>query len=53
LFHTPTVAEIALLIIQHQAQQATLEDMERMLTELEALSDESAKKLRADDKASA
>jgi hypothetical protein len=53
LFHTPTVAEMALLIIQHQAQQVTPEDMEPMLTELEALSDESAKKLRADDKASA
>jgi amino acid adenylation domain-containing protein len=53
LFNAPTVAEMALLIIQHQAKQATPEDMERMLTELEALSDESAKKLRADDGASA
>jgi acyl carrier protein len=52
LFNAPTVAEMALLIIQHQAQQATPEDMERMLTELEALSDESAKKRRADDGAS-
>jgi hypothetical protein len=48
LFHTPTVAEMALLPIQHPAQQATPEDMERMLTELEALSDESARKLRAE-----
>jgi acyl carrier protein len=53
LFNAPTVTEMAMLIIQHQAQQATPEDMERMLAELEALSDESAKKLRADNGAGA
>jgi acyl carrier protein len=53
LFDAPTVAEMAVVITQHQAQTATEEDIERMLTEVEALSDESAKKLSADDGASA
>ena len=53
LFDAPTVAEMALLITQHQAQTRREEDIERMLTEVEALSDESAKKLSADDGAGA
>ena len=40
LFQAPTVADMSVVIIQNQAKQADNKDIDRMLTELEALSDE-------------
>ena len=48
LFESPTVAEMALVVTQNQAMQAKPEDIERMLAELEALSDTEARQLLAD-----
>ena len=42
LFESPAIADMAVLIAQNQAKQAEPEDIERMLTELEALSEEQA-----------
>ena len=42
LFEAPTVASMAVAITQNQAKQAAQEDLDRMLAELEALSDEEA-----------
>ena len=39
LFGSPTVAEMALVVTQNQAMQAKPEDIERLLAELDALSD--------------
>ena len=44
LFESPTVADMALMIVQNQAVKAGQEDVERMLAELEALSREEARK---------
>ena len=44
LFDSPTVAEMALVIVQNQARRVEQGSVERMLTELEALSDEEARK---------
>jgi amino acid adenylation domain-containing protein len=49
LIEAPTVAEMAVVLIQHQVKEAGSGDVERMLAELDALSDEEAKKLLADD----
>lgn len=49
LFEAPTVAEIAVVIIQHQANMADQGHIERMLVELEALSDQQAQHLLADE----
>jgi acyl carrier protein len=49
LFEAPTVAEMAVVIIQHQVNTADQEQIERMLTALEALADEQAQRLRADE----
>lgn len=43
LFQSHTVAEMAIVIAQNQAQQAHEADVERILEELEALSDQEAK----------
>jgi hypothetical protein len=43
LFDAPTVAEMAVVIARHHARNATPDDIERMLAELEALSDENLK----------
>jgi len=48
LFEAPTVADMALAITQSQVNQAEPADIERMLAELEALSDTEAKQLLAD-----
>lgn len=48
LFDSPTVAEMAVVVIQNQARKAEQEDVERMLAEVEALSVEEAKKRLAD-----
>lgn len=45
LFEAPTVAEMAAVITQSQARNLAGEDLDRILTELEALSDEEAREL--------
>jgi acyl-coenzyme A synthetase/AMP-(fatty) acid ligase/acyl carrier protein len=45
LLQAPSVAEMALLIMQSQAKKAGEEDLNRMLAGLEALSDEEAQRL--------
>jgi len=45
LFQSPTVAEMAAVIDERQKNRLTEEELERMLTELEAMSEEEAKKL--------
>ncbi|MCG8348800.1 MAG: amino acid adenylation domain-containing protein, partial [Chloroflexales bacterium] len=45
LFETPTVAGLALLIAQSQAEQAEDTDLEQLLAELDQLSDDEAKEL--------
>ncbi|HLF04848.1 MAG TPA: non-ribosomal peptide synthetase [Dehalococcoidia bacterium] len=47
LFSVPTVAQMTVVVAQHQAQQASPEDVERLLAELEALSEEQASQLLA------
>ena len=49
LFETPTVAEMAVVITQNQAKKVGQEDPARMLTEVEALSDEEAQRLLAQE----
>ena len=47
LFAAPTVAQMTVVVAQHQAEQASPEDVERLLAELEALSEEQANQLLA------
>ena len=47
LFESPTVADMAVMIVQNQAKKAGQGDVERMLAELEALSSEEAKRRAA------
>jgi acyl carrier protein len=42
LFDSPTVAEMAMVIAAHQAKLANPDELERMLSEVEASSDEEA-----------
>ena len=49
LFESPTVAEMALVITEHQANKANEIDIDRMLAELEALSNQHARRLLTDD----
>ena len=49
LFEAPTVADMAVVIVQNQAMQVAQEDRERMLVELEALAEAQAKQLLADE----
>jgi len=51
LFDAPTVAEMALIIVQNQAKPATDVEMERMVCEVEAMTEEEAQKLLAGDDA--
>ena len=48
IFESPTVADMAIVIVQNQAKEAGPEDLARMLTEVEALSDKEAQRLLAD-----
>ena len=48
LFDLPTIARIAVLIIQHQARKASPEDLARGLTELEAMSEEQTERRTAE-----
>jgi amino acid adenylation domain-containing protein len=50
LFQSPNVAEMAVVIAQAQAEKADREDVERMLAELEIISDEEARQRLADEK---
>ena len=50
LFESPTVAEMAEAISHHQVLEADQQSIERMMAELEDLSDEQAKQLLADGK---
>ena len=52
LFQAPTVADMALVITQRLAKVANQADIDRMLTELEALSAEKAKQLLTEDETS-
>ncbi|MGH7770384.1 MAG: hypothetical protein ACREQP_23270, partial [Candidatus Binatia bacterium] len=45
LFQSPTVAEMAAVIRQYQETSLTEEELERMLAEVETMSEEEAKKL--------
>jgi amino acid adenylation domain-containing protein len=48
LFQAPTVAEMSAVIDERQKNRLTEEELERILTELEAMSEEEAKKLGGD-----
>jgi hypothetical protein len=45
LFKAPTVAEMAAVIAEHQGKTLAEEDLDRVLSELESLSDEDVHKL--------
>ena len=47
LFQSPTVAEMAAVITEHQAKKLGEEELDRILTELESLSEEEAQRLVA------
>ena len=47
LFESPTVADMAVVITQGQANEADEEDVDRMLADLESLSDEQARQIIA------
>ena len=49
LFDSPTVADMTMIITQNETKKAGQEELARMLTELEALSDEEAQRLLADE----
>ena len=49
LFKAPTVADMAVVIVQNQVEKAESKDFERLLAELEALSDGEARKLFTDE----
>lgn len=48
LFEAPTVAEIAVVNAQNQATKARRKEVSRMLTDLEALSDDEPQRLLAE-----
>jgi hypothetical protein len=50
LFDSPTVADMAAVITRNQTNRARQEDLARMLRELEALSDEDARRLLESEK---
>jgi acyl carrier protein len=50
LFQAPTVADMAVVIVQNQAEKAGNTDIEHMLTELETLSDEEALRTFGDER---
>ena len=49
LFQSPTVAEMAVVITEHQGRQLGEKDLARMIDELESLSDQEAQGLVAED----
>jgi amino acid adenylation domain-containing protein len=52
LFQSPTIAEMAAVIVEHQGERLGEEGLERMLGELELMSDEEATRLLTGDAAS-
>ena len=51
LFDCPTVAEMAELVVRHRAKMVGSEELQRMLGEVEAMSEESALKILAEQSA--
>jgi acyl carrier protein len=49
LFKAPTVTDMALVIVQNQIEKAESKDINRMLAELENLSDEEARQVFVDE----
>jgi amino acid adenylation domain-containing protein len=49
LFQAPTVADMAVVIIQNEVEKAESKDIDRMLDELKALSDEEARRVFGDE----
>jgi len=49
LWESPTISDMAVVIVQNQAKEAEEEDLNRMLAELETLSDEQAQRLLSDE----
>jgi len=50
LFQAATVANMAVVIVQNQVEKAESKDIDRMLAELEALSDEEAQRVFGDER---
>jgi acyl carrier protein len=50
LFEAPTVADMAVVIVQNQIEKAESKDVERMLTEVEAISDKEARRALDDER---
>ena len=50
LFNAPTIAQMAAIIAEHQAQPATTDALARLLDEVEALDDNQASQLLTSDK---
>ena len=48
LFATPTIAEMAAMIAEHQAKEISKPELDRILAELESISEEKARQLLAD-----
>ncbi|MFQ5907077.1 MAG: phosphopantetheine-binding protein, partial [bacterium] len=48
-FQSPTVADMAVVVVQSQIEKAGSEHIDRMLAELESLSDEEARRFLADE----
>jgi hypothetical protein len=48
LFQTPTIAQMAALIAEHGGNRLKGDDLERVLDELEAISDEQAQRMLAE-----
>ena len=48
LYESPTVADMAVVVTEHQAKDANKADIDRMLAELEALTDEQVSRIVAD-----
>jgi hypothetical protein len=49
IFEAPTVAELAIAIVQGQAELADSEDMPELLAEIEQLSEDEAAAMAADE----
>jgi acyl carrier protein len=50
LFQSPTIAEMAAIITEHQGKLLGEEELERLLSELELMSEEEARQLVAKEK---
>jgi hypothetical protein len=47
LFDSPTVAEMAIVVAQNQAKKVGQEELARLLSELESITEDEAQRLRA------